>query len=186
MSEENAELKPVVKKARAPIAKRQRETVKKIPKEVRRVEAPKTDERVQFLNYYNTIKNSCTNGRWVDQDFPAAMSSLIGKGATHADTGKGVEFKRLKDIAKFSGNDVAIFKDRIEPNDISQGELGDCYFLSALACLAEKEQRISDLFVTDEMNAAGVFGVIFCKNGVKEMVMVDDYFPCKHGSPCYS
>jgi hypothetical protein len=37
-------------------------------------------------------------------------------------------------------------KDKIEAADILQGSLGDCYFLSALAALAEQDYRIKNIF----------------------------------------
>jgi hypothetical protein len=36
--------------------------------------------------------------------------------------------------------------DTIDPGDILQGRIGDCYFLSAIAGLAENEGRISKIF----------------------------------------
>ena len=44
---------------------------------------------------------------------------------------------------------MQIFDAKIEPADIAQGALGDCYFLSALSVLAEKPNRIVQLFVSD-------------------------------------
>jgi len=42
-----------------------------------------------------------------------------------------------------------IFDSKIEPADIQQGALGDCYFLSALSVMAEKPDRIRQLFLSD-------------------------------------
>jgi calpain-15 len=44
---------------------------------------------------------------------------------------------------------ICIFADGITPNDILQGGLGDCYYLSSLSVLAEKENRIKKLFEHD-------------------------------------
>jgi len=45
-----------------------------------------------------------------------------------------------------------IFVGKIEPNDIKQGSLGDCYFLSSLSAMAEKPNLISRLFKTNTVN----------------------------------
>jgi hypothetical protein len=37
---------------------------------------------------------------------------------------------------------ATLFGTKIQPNDIRQGELGDCYFLSAIAAFAEWPSRI--------------------------------------------
>ncbi len=36
----------------------------------------------------------------------------------------------------------------ITPDDIIQGTLGDCYFLSSLSSLSDVPERIMDLFIT--------------------------------------
>lgn len=41
----------------------------------------------------------------------------------------------------------------IEPDDIKQGELGDCYFLATLSAIAEFPWRIKQLFVTRKANS---------------------------------
>jgi len=71
-----------------------------------------------------------------------------------------------------------VFEDKIEPNDILQGGLGDCYLLAALASLAEKPERIKDLFLTQEPNKEGLYQVLVCNRGIWQVVTVDDYFPC--------
>jgi hypothetical protein len=35
----------------------------------------------------------------------------------------------------------------IEPDDIQQGNLPDCYFLAVLSSLAEREDRIKNMFI---------------------------------------
>jgi calpain-15 len=81
---------------------------------------------------------------------------------------------------------LALFYEKIEPADIKQGSLGDCYFLSSLAALAEHPNRIRKLFVNQERNSAGTYGVVLCKNGKQQLILVDNYIPCKNGKPCFS
>lgn len=47
------------------------------------------------------------------------------------------------------GVQLSVFYDSIDPSDIRQGLLGDCYFLSCLSVLAENPSRIKKLFVSD-------------------------------------
>ena len=81
----------------------------------------------------------------------------------------------------------SIFYDSIEPNDIIQGALGDCWFMSALASLAERPALVERLFITKEVNPQGVYRVKLCKNGEWVVVTIDDYFPCyPDGGPIFS
>jgi calpain-15 len=41
-----------------------------------------------------------------------------------------------------------VFYKKIEPNDIKQGGLGDCWFMCALASLAEMPYLVERLFIT--------------------------------------
>ena len=56
-------------------------------------------------------------------------------------------------------------KDSISPADILQGQLGDCYFLSALSALAEQGFRIKNLFPSIEINANGIYMARILHNG---------------------
>lgn len=72
---------------------------------------------------------------------------------------------------------VELFKDSIEPNDIQQRGLGDCYFLSCLSMLAENPNRVRRLFASQTLNEQGIFGVNMTKNGEFVECIVDDHFP---------
>ncbi len=61
-------------------------------------------------------------------------------------------FKRPAD---FITGKVCLF-DGIEPNDIGQGALGDCWFCCALASVAEEPKEIERLFVTKKTSANGM------------------------------
>jgi len=82
---------------------------------------------------------------WTDPEFPPEMSSLFdpdhdeGKIITY----KTITWKRVGEIFKHP----AIFCG-VSPNDIKQGMLGDCYFLSALSSLAEYPENIMERFET--------------------------------------
>jgi hypothetical protein len=65
----------------------------------------------------------------------------------------------------------------LDAHDVTQGSLGDCYFLSALALVAT-DTCCADGLVDDALDAAGCYGVSFWVQGAWQMVWVDGYFPC--------
>ena len=79
-----------------------------------------------------------------------------------------------------------VFSDNISPNDIKQGALGTCYLLGALSGFAEVPERVKTRFITQEVNAAGIYLVTFFINGILSPVIVDDYWPIKYDRPCFS
>mmetsp|Transcript_26752 Transcript_26752/g.88938 ORF Transcript_26752/g.88938 Transcript_26752/m.88938 type:complete len:213 (-) Transcript_26752:290-928(-) len=65
-------------------------------------------------------------------------------------------------------------------SDISQGNLGDCYFLSAVANVANSAALIARLFPgNQEINKAGIYAVRFWRDGEYRIVVVDDYLPLR-------
>lgn len=82
---------------------------------------------------------------------------------------------------------MEIFFGQIEPTDIKQGALGNCYFLSAISVLTEYPDRVRKMFVSQKMNKQGVFGIKMYKNGERQTVIIDDSIPCdSDGEPCFS
>ena len=101
--------------------------------------------------------NSCADGgeKYTDTNFPPTKKSLIEAGVNPGKTPFGrMEWIRATEIAELNDDEgqLAIFADGVTPNDIRQGILSNCYFLSALSVLAEFPDRVYKIFRTDEMN----------------------------------
>lgn len=78
-----------------------------------------------------------------------------------------------------------VFNEDIDPNDINQGMLGDCYFLAVLSSCAEKPRRIKDRVKISKVNDSGIYCVTLFVNGVETPVILDDYFPTRNGRPAF-
>jgi len=66
-----------------------------------------------------------------------------------------------------------------DANDVSQGSLGDCWLLSAFSILAEHDDLMKQVLVTDERDEKGVVGVRLFKNGQWKLIVTDETFPIK-------
>lgn len=84
-------------------------------------------KKSEYEEVYSDFKDS--GKKFIDQTFPANEFSL-------GDI-QGFRESKWKRISEIIQSPV-LFGDRIEPNQVIQGSLGDCYFLSAFAALAEK------------------------------------------------
>lgn len=97
----------------------------------------------------------------------------------------------LADPRDMEGHEWARARDKIEPpvvcglgfdpSDVKQGDLGDCWFLAALALVAEPHEGnyrdpLDRLFINTEANEEGVFVVRFWRGGQWTLVPVDDRF----------
>lgn len=85
----------------------------------------------------------------------------MGDLRAHGTDSSRISWKRVRDIMP----NAEFIKDVIEPADILQGQLGDCYFLSALSALAEQGFRIKSLFPSIEINKHGIYMARVLHNG---------------------
>lgn len=125
-----------------------------------------------------------------DEQFPPDESSLIKDWEADSVVDKvgtwcNFEWRKSCDIPSL-GPEAQVFFGGIEPSDIKQGQLGDCYFLSVLSLLAEKENRVKNLFAMHERTEDGFYTVNMLKTGEWQSVVVDDLFPCDGDEPAFS
>uniref|UniRef100_A0A7S2ECG6 Calpain catalytic domain-containing protein n=1 Tax=Ditylum brightwellii TaxID=49249 RepID=A0A7S2ECG6_9STRA len=94
------------------------------------------------------------------------------------------EWLRAHELKSFEGKRPQLFEGHIEPSDLCQGAVGDCWLVSGLASASEYSDAIRNVFVTKEYNPYGKYEVkIF--NPLKkqfEVVTVDDRIPCQKGT----
>lgn len=143
------------------IRKQKREAAKN-----REIESIPMDEMVDCPEkYLRIVKQYQASGeKWTDNEFPANETSLGPNAASRV-----TEWKR-------PGPETCLYEGGVSPDDIKQGALGDCYFLSALTVLGQ--EKVENLFIHCNPDPRiGAYCVRFYKNDQEECVIVDDIFP---------
>ena len=123
--------------------------------------------------------------KFIDPLFPPNEKSLLGLDSNNRpidpDAYKNgtinpsmIDFKRPNEIFLNEKYDLL---GKIEVDDVIQGALGDCYFLAAVANLCKFPELILNLFKTKTLNEDGYYEIIFYIDGIKQIVIIDDYIP---------
>lgn len=115
--------------------------------------------------------------KFLDSEFPPEKSSLGMK------QGKNVVWLRMADLMNLNSGinlGVELFQGRIEPNDLIQGNIGDCWLLASLACLAEFPAAIKKRISPGQI--PGSYRVTLFDFDVQKWVsiLIDDYIPCEY------
>lgn len=123
-----------------------------------------------------------------DKQFPPNNSSLgsISGDLANINRNKSSLVKnwiRAPLLPCFKDKKVQLFQDKVEPNDIKQGEIGDCWLMAAIACVAEEPNRIQRLFKDFEIQQDGKYKIKLYdpRENIKKWVhiIIDDYIPVK-------
>ena len=87
------------------------------------------------------------------------------------------KFKWARAEEIMDSKNYKIFEEGSSADDIIQGSIGDCYFLSAIGSLCRFPKLIDRLFHYKSKTEQHVYGVYIFINGLWELVLIDDYFP---------
>jgi hypothetical protein len=105
-----------------------------------------------------------TGEKYTDSHFPANANSLGPRAAEQA-----TEWKRV-------GDECVLYEGSALPQDVKQGALGDCYFLSAISVLGSA--RIQSLFIDEQPDPkCGAYCLKFYIADEETYVIVDTLFP---------
>ena len=75
----------------------------------------------------------------------------------------------------------SLVQNGFSPDDVRQGAVGNCWFLSALAVVAEKRYLVKQLLPHGELNDKGCYQVNLCLDGKWTPVLVDSHLPVVYG-----
>uniref|UniRef100_A0A7S4R5T6 Calpain catalytic domain-containing protein n=1 Tax=Alexandrium monilatum TaxID=311494 RepID=A0A7S4R5T6_9DINO len=96
---------------------------------------------------------------------------------------RGVRVEWRRACTVLDGEHTLFGDDGPRPADVEQGEVGDCYLLSAMAALAEEPALIRRLFLQDALSEDGRYCLFLAKHGRWTPVVVDDVVPTQGGRP---
>ena len=132
--------------------------------------------------YLNQRPPKNIKGRFIDELFPPNKSSLLSnkdiehindKGYESIINTKEIEWKRISDVFP----NAVIYEENLNLEDINQGKVNLCYFLSSLTSLIKYQKFLSQIFLTKKMNNQCYYELILFINGEFQIVIIDDYIP---------
>eukprot|EP00118_Oscarella_pearsei_P021924 m.249668 g.249668 ORF g.249668 m.249668 type:complete len:660 (+) comp40307_c0_seq10:668-2647(+) len=153
------------------------------------VDAKRKEDETKAISQWNYIVKVCQRrgDSYVDPSFPPLPKSLYLK-PRHSDNPRVACWLRPDNFRQNGTNRMpwTLFRTP-RPSDIRQGVVGNCWFLSALAVLAEEPKLVEKIIISDKICNEGVYQVRLCQNGIWQVLLIDDTFPCdKHGMLVYS
>mmetsp|Transcript_13759 Transcript_13759/g.55169 ORF Transcript_13759/g.55169 Transcript_13759/m.55169 type:complete len:406 (-) Transcript_13759:9341-10558(-) len=142
-----------------------------------RLNTVRKDGKNQGKLFYGCRKRQCGFFMWAPESTigPYALRrSNFGKGMTWQRFSPSKGWTLVKPTIGFSSLDV------------KQGSVGDCWFLSALAVLAERPDLINQVALTQEPSAIGKYSFRLFIDGQWQVYDIDDHLPMKGELPAFS
>lgn len=146
----------------------------------------------ELLQYYkNQSKPSDLSVPFTDSFFPPNENSLLAKDSNgnFIDEDEGPKYSKTIDVSQIEWKRASeifpnflVFEGAIDPTDIKQGKIGNCYFLSSIASLCEFPNLIYQIFLSKEVSKNGYYELVLFIDGRYQIVILDDYFPVVKGT----
>jgi len=114
-----------------------------------------------------------SNKPFEDKDFPHDHRSIHPE-----EKSDDIKWERARKLLPHAST----FGSKNKPWDITQGAIGDCYFMAAVGALAEIDpERIKKIFVPEVWSypQEGIFAAQVFVRGKPTVVTIDDYLPTK-------
>jgi len=124
----------------------------------------------RFTSVRDTVEKKCPGGKGAARWLPV-KDALIASGVLKA------------------GEEPRLFLDKVEPADVLQGSLGDCWLLSGIACVALHPNLVRAAFDQRETNGRGKYVLRLHDPWTLKpiKVTIDDTIPCgSDGRPLFA
>jgi hypothetical protein len=131
------------------------------------------------------ICKACGWYYYKDEAWSGAKALGDTEDCTAAEMAKKVERVRANELSVVDkGKRMNLFHGEIEPADLCQGALGDCWLVAAMAGMAEHPGAIRNCFANTEYTDRGKYSLRLWdgRAGKWVTVTVDDYFPVEKGT----
>lgn len=121
-----------------------------------------------------------TVSQWTDSVFPPNQDSLMkihkNDDVTEAELNdlRKLKWERAKTLFK---TERFVLYNTVTMDDVEQGGLGNCYFLSVLSELANRPEIYDNIFIDKDKTKNNCYRVKLMIRGIPKIVCVDDYFP---------
>eukprot|EP00746_Dinoflagellata_sp_MGD_P099461 gnl/MRDRNA2_/MRDRNA2_40449_c0_seq2.p1 gnl/MRDRNA2_/MRDRNA2_40449_c0~~gnl/MRDRNA2_/MRDRNA2_40449_c0_seq2.p1 ORF type:complete len:632 (-),score=116.03 gnl/MRDRNA2_/MRDRNA2_40449_c0_seq2:208-2103(-) len=90
--------------------------------------------------------------------------------------GRGEGFADDKNVCLFQS---------IDPSDLDQGGLNNCWLVAAIAALAEFPDQVKALFSPQKLAADGKYTITLYEEGQSKQIVIDDRIPCEFGGTSF-
>ena len=146
----------------------------------------------EIFIYKNQKIISENSSSWIDPLFKPEKNSLCpcnSQGGwifpdkvTKSDVQGWNNYIWLRPEEIYDTKNYEIFHEGASVDDIIQGSLGDCYFLSVIGSLCNNIKLIEKLFYSLKKSKNNQYGINFYINGKWKLILIDDYFPARNTS----